>query len=295
MTTMLKTFLSGTVWEFKLSWLFIRRDFSTTLLSNSLFMLVSMIAMPPSSSTSAILLFACGLVYFWLYTYTFCLSNQISGIEEDRINKPERPLPSAVISMEAAALRWLVTSVLFLMLGAALDVLLWTLVWLAVTILHNFGRFSNHWSTKNVLGMSLGTLSALASAWIIVAPSTPLPWKLLMTICLWVGLTSSTQDFRDIRGDQARGRRTLPIAFGESRARSAMAVVWLAMGYVVHWLFTSADPHAAARLLELALILAHVIVAWRVLFGRTPEQDHTTYMIQTYIYCLLISSGIFIL
>jgi 4-hydroxybenzoate polyprenyltransferase len=37
---------------------------------------------------------------FFLYQYTFELANQAYGVEEDRINKPNRPVPAGLIKVE---------------------------------------------------------------------------------------------------------------------------------------------------------------------------------------------------
>lgn|GEM_PF-3715434 len=46
------------------------------------------------------------LVHFSFYIYNFCLANQIVGVEEDGINKPDREVPSGRLSIQGAWLRW---------------------------------------------------------------------------------------------------------------------------------------------------------------------------------------------
>src|SRR5689334_15649237 len=77
--------------EPRLVWNFIRYDISTTIAPNLLFMFAAW-----RSSGGSVEQLASGLgrgaLFFLLYVLTFCLSNQFMGVEEDRINKPDRPL-----------------------------------------------------------------------------------------------------------------------------------------------------------------------------------------------------------
>ncbi|MFF0630627.1 hypothetical protein [Streptomyces sp. NPDC004296] len=39
-----------------------------------------------------VLTVAGSVLHFWLYLYNFCLTNQLTGRLEDRVNKPFRPI-----------------------------------------------------------------------------------------------------------------------------------------------------------------------------------------------------------
>ena len=50
----------------------------------------------------------------------FNLSNQYTGAEEDKINKPDRPIPSGLVTVEGARFRWYIVTVLYLIVGLAI-------------------------------------------------------------------------------------------------------------------------------------------------------------------------------
>src|SRR4051794_9385836 len=87
--------------EAQVSWHFIAGDISSSVVPPMLFVLAAS-ASQLTSFSSASWAIAHGLLYFWLFVYMFCLSNQIAGIAEDRINKPQRPLVQGLVSYRGA-------------------------------------------------------------------------------------------------------------------------------------------------------------------------------------------------
>jgi 4-hydroxybenzoate polyprenyltransferase len=77
--------------ELRLSIQFIRRDIATTLIPSFIFTVVAVKYAWPLSGLELLCVLGRWGLYFWLYIYTFCLANQIAGVDEDRINKPTRP------------------------------------------------------------------------------------------------------------------------------------------------------------------------------------------------------------
>ena len=88
-------------------------------------------------------------MYGYLYLYTFVVANQIHGVKEDKINKPDRPIASGLTSLAAAKVRWVVLTGLYLVYSYFLGVERWTVLWIATTIAHNFLGFSNWGPTKD--------------------------------------------------------------------------------------------------------------------------------------------------
>ncbi|MGC8917318.1 MAG: UbiA family prenyltransferase [Thermoanaerobaculum sp.] len=180
--------------------------------------------------------------------------NQIADLDADRINKPQRPLPSGrVTKKEAWRLAWVLyvlgvlpswllvpypyTSfgekltapfgehgVFLLYLGAAAATWVYSLPQLGRT--KRFGIWANV-----TIAVPRGVWLKVAGWGTVAAVSEPEAW--------WIGLifgafllgASSTKDFSDMAGDRASGVLTLPVKYGERKA------AWMiAPSFVVPWL-----------------------------------------------------------
>ncbi|PPR01593.1 hypothetical protein CVT26_013333 [Gymnopilus dilepis] len=214
----------------------------------------------------------------WLtsYLYFFNLSNQIVGVEEDRINKPDRPIPSGNVTIRGARVRQAISFGVFLALGLARPRLLpETLVWMLTTAFLCHTKAGNHWAGKNSIAMPIGGWALLSGSWKAVALMKPNPivHHQMVALCLWGGLLTHIQDLRDVEGDRVVGRKTLPIAFGEERSRRIIVFLLSPFAIVALWM---GDVLQTAPLTVLGL---HAFLGWRVLRGKDARYDHKTYMV----------------
>jgi 4-hydroxybenzoate polyprenyltransferase len=284
--------------EIYLSWQFIRYDFSSTIMPASLFMIAALSTQPftwPTSLPSTLLVVLKGLLFFWLNIYAFNLSNQITGLEEDRINKPDRPLPQGLTSVRGARIRWYMVMAVLPLVGWLFGVLEWALMWQVVLTLHNFGGWGRHWLTKN-LCMSLGVFAQLAGAWQVVMPITPMAWRWILLLSIVIFPLVSLQDLRDIKGDLQAGRRTFPIVFGIRPTRWYLFVSFLILPLAV-WMAVM-EPLGFTVYTFICSILLTTIsfaIAARVVMTSGQEADHDTYMYLTYWYCFALASAIILL
>ncbi|MEU7024085.1 UbiA family prenyltransferase [Streptomyces sp. NPDC046203] len=280
--------------EARVTWLFLYRDLSASVIPAALFTLS---AGRYFDSSAGHLLTAFGQVFVWLvlYLYTFCLANQLTGIEEDRLLKPDRPLPRGLVTPRGVRARWAVAMPVFTLLGWWLGVLPYTLLWQAATVLHNFCGWGAWGFSKNLV-MMLGVVAQLGAAWTLVGPvdATAWRWILVLTV-LFVGPAVHIQDLRDLDGDRRTGRRTLPLLFGEEATRRYLSV-FLFLVPAVLWLTLYAPLPSGPRVAVcgLAVTAACWTIAWRVRHRRGRRADHTTYMGYTYIYCLILASGMLV-
>ena len=90
-----------------------------------------------------------GFVYLFLFIFTFDLSNQINGLTEDIINKPERPLASGNWNSKQAWRYLIISNVMFILSGLVLGILPYTLAWIAVASFHNFWGHKNWFFKKS--------------------------------------------------------------------------------------------------------------------------------------------------
>jgi len=155
--------------------------------------------------------------------------NQIFDLPIDRINKPDRPIPSGRMSIREA---WIV-SVLFFVLS-------WVLAWLVTP----YGK-NEHSCFWMVIATSILTyfysapplrtkrMGILANLTIAIPRGVLLkvagwssvktvfgtePWFIGSIFGLFLLGAASTKDFSDMKGDSADGCRTLPIVYGPKKA-----------------------------------------------------------------------------
>lgn len=170
--------------------------------------------------------------------YIFDICNQTLSPDEDARNRPSRPLPAGLLSIDGAyrrwALWWLGAPLVSTALGAPLAALhlvnfeAWTLfcyVW----------PKPGHWFWKNLytpvaLFFSLRCLNGVIAPH---APSVRMHVALDAAFALWLFVTIHVQDFHDIEGDRRSGRRTLPIVLSPLqliRLRQITAMLMIAAG-----------------------------------------------------------------
>lgn len=234
------------------------------------------------------------VLYFTLYIYCFCLANQIVGRSEDRENKPDRPIPSGLLTIEGAWFRWIMSMILFPVLGWGLrgEVLLkWAIAWQVLLVAYNFFGLDKHWLLKNLVFITLGTMTQMGAAWEIVQPLAEDSWRIILTVSVLFGVTLNLQDLRDVGGDKKAGRKTLPIVIGVLSTRWVLCVAVLFIPAVMR---LSLQPNIEILMtlsVEVLLAFLNIVVAHRVVRLRTKESDHRTYMIHTYWFCAVMASA----
>jgi 4-hydroxybenzoate polyprenyltransferase len=280
--------------EIQIIWQVIVRDIPAALLPIVLFSLAAWHTIATDYGALPVVLVH-SVVYAFMYTWTFCLANQLAGVEEDRLNKPNRPLVTGAITYRGAWVRWTLSMVLYLMIGWLLGVMEWVLLWQVVTIFHNFGGFSKNWIGKNIC-MSLGTLSQLAAAWQMTTPVTAVAWRWIILLALIIFPLVSLQDLRDMVGDLRTGRSTFPIAMGEAASRTLLGIGFAVLPLITFLGFMQPIGVTATVLLaQLMLTFLSLIIAIRIMQYRTAKADHHTYMLFCWWYCFLLAGGIVLL
>ncbi len=286
-------------YELLLVWHFIVRDLSSTLAPATLWTLAAWQSSGADWAALPMILLRSTL-YFTLYIFIFCLVNQMVGLEEDRLNKPDRPLVRGLISLHGAWLRWLIGMILFALAGWAFQVLEWTLLWMAVVFLHNNGGWAKHWTGKHV-SMALGIVAQLGAAWSMVTPLTPAAAIWIGTIA-WVMLPLvAVQDLRDMLGDRRIGRRTLPLVWGEWPTRWWLCLGFVGLAWLLHTaLFMRLGQSMLVWACDLCVVAICLLLAVRSVWlpktlRQKVQQDHQTYLLFTYWYCAMLLSGMILL
>ncbi|KAJ7910899.1 UbiA prenyltransferase family [Mycena leptocephala] len=180
-----------------------------------------------------------GLLWQELHLIAFEIQNQITGIEEDRLSKPTRPLVSGRITVQTAQKVYLILIVLSLWNSASHGLLACSILHLVSICAYNEGGLSRYWALKSFIG-SMGYICYCWGMTVIFDHGRPLSQTSMIAIAL-SGLifttTGHAQDFRDREGDAAIGRKTLAIILPQTFARwSLMALIFTwTVGLVYFW------------------------------------------------------------
>lgn len=283
------------VWrEVFVSYRFNSNDLYSTVVPASCFVVaaVGYAGLGPWEAAAAI---AGAVLYFWFFIYGSSLINQITGVEEDRLNKPFRPLVTGDSTMRGAKRRLAAVHVLFPALGLLLGVVEWALLWQLLFMLHYAWGGHRHWLPKNLL-IALGVVSQLAAAWQMVTPITGAVWQWIGTMAAMTFLIIGVQDLRDVEGDRTLNRRTMPISLGDLPCRVYLGVSFVVLLPVTHFVMVApAGFHWWTLAIDVALAGFSLLLAGRVLLLRTPAQDHRTQRVVEWWYTSVLATAVVLL
>ncbi|KAF8490135.1 UbiA prenyltransferase family [Russula emetica] len=217
--------------------LFTKSDLKTLIPPVTLFAA----AAAPSCSLSRLLH---TVLWLWIHTLQLGLANQTlpHAIAEDRMNHPDRPLPAGRITVrQARKLRWMMVPLCLLLSAAYGPRTLLTGFGVALFMLayNECGGARGHWLIRNGLN-AIGYALAEAGATLVTCQSeSEADGTVWISVALSAGIILTTihaQDYKDIQGDIAAGRVTLPIAHPIlSRAVTALLLIAWSWGISRTW------------------------------------------------------------
>ena len=204
--------------------------------------------------------------------------NQIFDIAIDRINKPNRPLPSGEMTIRQAGVAVVLLYSASILLAAFVN--LTFLVIVVFTALITYAYSAPPLRTKRICWLANLTIAVPRGLLLIVAGWASIadvkatePWFIGVVFGLFVFGAASTKDFADMKGDKAQGCMTLPIVLGVRRA------AWVvAMSLVVPFLLIPVGVATGAlsgNHLALVIVSA-LLMAWGAYAGylllRRPQE-----------------------
>ncbi|WP_196894095.1 UbiA family prenyltransferase [Aureivirga marina] len=274
--------------ELKLLWNFTKRDLLLGVFSTSIFMSAAVFYDFENANLSN---FFIGILYFSLYIYSNAILSQIYKNEEEKITLPSLPTSIRKITKEEAWQRYIVFSLIFIFLGWHLKILSWTALWILVTFWINAKGGDKHWFTKNIIAKGLGTITQLIPAWLIIQNDTSplIYWAFIISI--WVAFTSVLDDFRNIKVDSENERKTLPIIYGEKKAKYITTAFWTIMMFSVCFTMynLNTDPNNIKFILLFTVIaVLHLFIITRILIVKNIEKHRVTFYLQCALYCVLL-------
>jgi 4-hydroxybenzoate polyprenyltransferase len=285
--------------ELRITYALLRRDLPASIGAGTMFTGAALAYDHQTAPTRVLHVMVLSLCYHVVWIYCFCFANQITGLAEDRLNKPDRPIPAGLVSMSGACQRWLLAMAAFPFVSYTLGgatIMAWALMWQLVIVAYNFGGLDRHWFSKNFVFMPTAVVLQLAPSWAIATHLNALAWRWILVVAATFCGVLQLQDLRDVPGDLAMKRRTLPVVLGERKTRWITALsISVAVPLVVHFFLMRRHVHAPIVLAwDVGLGLLCLVVAARVLLWRTRRDDHRTYMLYTWWFCLILASGIFV-
>jgi 4-hydroxybenzoate polyprenyltransferase len=211
-----------------------------TLLAPSLGMvsggIVAWFAVPHERLGDARVLFAnliLGAVAAALLNAASNALNQVYDLDIDRVNKPDRPLPSGAISTRGAlafsaatALGALVLAALCSSFTGRPDVLLLFIAASVFSVLYSAppARMKMRgWLANATVAIPRGVLLKVAGWSLASSMLSVEAWYIGLIMGLFLFGATTTKDFSDITGDAMYGVRTLPVVYGPDRAARYIA------------------------------------------------------------------------
>ena len=282
------------IWELQLFYRFNWRDIPAALLPGVAFTLV---AVKHHGSTNYATALLWSLLYFCLYIYTFNLCNQYTGVEEDKISKPDRPIPSGLVSVEGVRFRWYIVTVLYIVAGLAIGNVWSSLLWIFDTIMHSHYGWSEHWFTKNSVFIPLDVVVQGWAGWSVATGDVWLDQESVVFIgmaVLYACLLVNLQDFRDVEGDRKVGRKTMPVQFGMASSTYMQSFLFLLQFVIFYTVILSTQTPTLGQLVLplIDLVLRFYFIACLLLVDRTLADYHHTYHSFTKHYFFFVLSGL---
>ncbi|KAJ7862789.1 UbiA prenyltransferase family [Mycena olivaceomarginata] len=249
-------------------WLFTKGDAMTVIIPISLFAIV---AAPLTSLRNIPHL----VFWLWLHLLEFNLSNQTASLE-DKVNKPDRPLPSGRITLRnAVLLRWVLMPMCWsLSFVYSKQTMLSSMALSVFTIMYNEGRGSGtHWVTRYVLnGVGFAAFEA-GTTFVAKDDKSFLDGPGWLAVLLSGSILTTTifaQDFRDVVGDALINRDTIPLRFG----RPSRIVLFLG---VIAWSIALSHIWVLDISSSIALTLLGAFAGSRFIKYTTVEEDRNSY------------------
>lgn len=153
--------------------------------------------------------------------------NDYFDFEVDKVNAPERPLPSGAVTKREAILLGIGISLLGLVPAALLGPVcfIFTLIFWVIGFLYNW-RFKETGLPGNLMVSSSVAFTFILGAMTVGQPWNPLVWVFaLMAFFIDLG-EEITGDALDLEGDQQRGARSVARSMGKPFALRTAVTLW---------------------------------------------------------------------
>lgn len=167
-------------------------------------------------------------MHIFLGSFSLCLAtaasnvfNQITDIDEDKITKPYRPIPSGIFTIKQAFL----ISIIFYLLSFSISFfigfyfLFFTSLFILFTIIYSvYPRIKRIFILNQLwIGIARGFILVLGSWSVFRYPFEPAPLSLGLISCIFLFGGMSSKDIFDSEADKKTGVKTLVNVYGPNR------------------------------------------------------------------------------
>ena len=268
--------------QLKAIFLFTASDFKTIVFPQAMFAISSSFAGPvlleaPLPEPIMILQRA-PLVIFWNWINLLFLDisnqRQLSSIEEDKLNKPWRPLPSGLMSVQSAQRLLYFVYPTAIVASIYLENLPQCFALIFLNWVYNDlgGSDWNPW-VRNMANAA-GYTSFASGALAVASSGATLNFSgylWFLIIFLFISSTVQMQDVPDQEGDRQRGRRTVCLELGDRAARWTVALA------VMGWSIVIPTFWSLSLVGYVVPIVLGFLISYRVLSQSTVPEDQRTY------------------
>lgn len=202
----------------------------------------------------------------WAVTAFGYVSNDLSDLAEDKVNKPDRPLPRAVVTYRQATYLalCLLAAVLFLSSQLGLFPLLAAIIVIMLLLLYN-------WKLKGTAGLGNLLIAGLAACALLPGVVAVNGWQLTTitkllpaasVLALFILAREMIKTLEDVAGDQMAGKQTIALRAGVKGTLWLVAgcalLLLITIGLLVRW-HTYSISATLVMLLGVNLPLGYVV------------------------------------
>ncbi|CAG8748249.1 7870_t:CDS:2 [Dentiscutata erythropus] len=239
-------------------------------------------------------------IYFSSFLISFNWLNQFDDVEEDKLNKPFRPIPSGLVTVEGARRRLIAFNIIFPIVSyliGGLPLLISAFLWQMWFVTYKLLNLSVNALCKNFFSAFGAWIMFVVTSNLITGTEfkvskwwgcEPCPFKL--SVVIFVFFTLQVQDLRDQKGDALIGRKTLPLLIGDNICRRLTAIAFVLSAF---FLYGSANYFLilpGVKKLNTSVpseftiieIILFAVIAWtcvRLIKYRDQREDRYTYEI----------------
>lgn len=169
------------------------------------------------------------IIHSILFIYQFNTGNDINGVVEDQIDKPERSIPSGSVSIRKAYIHYILGVILYFTYGYYDNFFWQTFSWISSGFVINFGGLGKYGLWKKLL-LCPGNYVIFDVNYCFANGITNLfnhslkEWVFINVLTLGVIIIWPIQDLRDVKADAIFDRKTFPVVYGVKNSRKMMII-----------------------------------------------------------------------